>query len=160
PSQVAVVGTPAYMSPEQAAGRTQHLTPATDIYSPGAILYTLLTGRGPVESAANLFVLRGRAGVGSFPPPREGNRLVWPALGGGGRKAMARVPEKRYATAKDVAADVERWLADEAVTARREPFYERLRRWARQHRVLVSSLAVLLVSMTAALAVVLAVVNS
>src|SRR5262249_19276703 len=75
-------------------------------------------------------------------------------------KAMAKEPAQRYATAKELAADVEHWLADEPVTARREPLLERLRRWGRHHRTLVSSLAVLFVCLTAGLAVGLGLINA
>src|SRR5262249_31046589 len=75
-------------------------------------------------------------------------------------KAMALRPERRYVTARALAEDVERWLADEPVAALREPGLARLRRWGRRHRTWVASFAVLLVTATAALAVGLAVVSA
>src|SRR5262249_35483030 len=75
-------------------------------------------------------------------------------------RAMALRPEDRYASARDLAADVEHWLADEPVGAYPEPASVRLRRWAKHHRVVVSSLAVLLLTATGALTVGLLAVNA
>src|SRR5262249_25539221 len=99
----AVVGTPAYMSPEQAAGRNQELTAATDIYSLGAILYAVLTGHGPFDDTPNVYVLLERVGKGLFAPPHAVNRSVPLPLEAVCLKAMAREPENRYPAAKDLA---------------------------------------------------------
>src|SRR4029077_10116467 len=91
------VGTPSYMSPEQAAGRLDLLGPASDIYSLGATLYTLLTGKPAFQDRDVGMVLRkGEHGV--FPAPRESNKEIPPALEAICLKAMARKPEDRYAT--------------------------------------------------------------
>jgi serine/threonine-protein kinase len=156
----AVVGTAGYMSPEQAAGRHRELTAAADVYSLGAILYTLLTGHGAFENTPNVFALLGRVGKGAFAPPREVNRAVPRPLEAVCLKAMALAPEARYASAKALAADVEHWLADEPATAYAEPFRVRVRRWGRRHRTMVVSAAVLLVTATAALAVGLGLVDA
>jgi RNA polymerase sigma factor (TIGR02999 family) len=132
------LGTPAYMSPEQAAGRLEHLGPASDEYSLGAALYTLLTGRPPVEDKDTAEVLR-KAQRGEWLPPRRVKADVPAALDEFCRKALAPQPERRYGTALELAAEVERWLADEPVTAYAEPWAVRSRRWTRRHRPLVST---------------------
>jgi WD40 repeat protein/serine/threonine protein kinase len=134
----AALGTPAYMSPEQAAGRVDLLGPASDIYSLGATLYTLLTGRPPIQAKETADILR-KAQRGEWLPPRQVKGDVPPALDAICRKAMALEPEHRYRTALELAADVERWLADEPVSAHPEPWAIRLRRWMRRHRALVST---------------------
>jgi serine/threonine-protein kinase len=134
----AALGTPAYMSPEQAAGRLDQLGPASDIYSLGATLYTLLTGRAPFEDH-NVGLILAKVQLGDFLPPRQVKHQVPPALDAICRKAMALHPEQRYGTALELAADVERWLADEPVTAYAEPWRARSRRWMRRHRPLVST---------------------
>jgi WD40 repeat protein/serine/threonine protein kinase len=134
----AALGTPAYMSPEQAAGRVDLLGPASDIYSLGATLFTLLTGRPPIEGKETAEILR-KAQRGDWVPPRQVKNDVPPALDAICRKAMALKPEQRYVTALDLAADVERWLADEPVVAHPEPWVVRSRRWMRRHRALVST---------------------
>ena len=89
------LGTPAYMSPEQAAGRLDQLGPPSDVYSLGATLYCLLTGKPPLDEADVGEVLR-RAQRGEFPPPRQVDRGVPPALEAICLKAMALKPEDRY----------------------------------------------------------------
>src|SRR5262249_9467555 len=116
----AAVGTPQYMSPEQAAGRLDLVGPHSDIYGLGATLYFVLTGRAPVEGADKGEVLQ-RVSRGGWPAPRAVRRDVPPALDAVCRKAMALKPEGRYASALDLAADIEHWLADEPVSAYQEP---------------------------------------
>jgi serine/threonine-protein kinase len=144
------VGTPAFMSPEQAAGRLDQLGPASDIYSLGATLYALLTGRAPFagESAE---ILR-RAQQGDLVPPRQVKADVPAALEAACLKAMALRPEQRYRTALELAADVEHWLADEPVSAWREPLAVRGRRWLKRHRVLVMAAVTALLVGTLSLA--------
>jgi non-specific serine/threonine protein kinase/serine/threonine-protein kinase len=134
------LGTPPYMSPEQAAGRPDLLGPASDIYSLGATLYALLTGRPPFAGGSVAEVLH-KVGRGDFLPPRQLRPDTPRALEAICLKAMAREPAARYATALEVAADLERWLADEPVHAYREPLGARGRRWARKHPSLVAGLA-------------------
>jgi tetratricopeptide (TPR) repeat protein len=136
----ATLGTPAYMSPEQAAGRLDLIGPATDVYGLGATLYHLLTGQPPVQGDSAGELLR-KAGRSEWPAPRQVNAAVPAALQAICLRAMAPRPQDRYASAQDVAADVERWLADEPVTAYREPWQDRARRWARRHRALTASAA-------------------
>jgi tetratricopeptide (TPR) repeat protein len=142
------LGTPAYMSPEQAAGRLDRLGPATDIYSLGATLYELLTGRVPFPGGDLDAVQKGL-----FPPPRSMSRGVPRALEAVCLKAMAIKPEDRNRLASALAADVEHWLADEPVTAWREPWGLRARRWIKQHQIVVTGSAVLLLTAVTALSI-------
>lgn len=141
------VGTPAYMSPEQAAGSVSNLGPATDIYSLGAILFALLTGKPPVSGATISEVLeKTRRG--------ELDRVQdhWPnaprALVAICKKALALVPADRYSSAKLLAADIESWLADEPVRAFREPLRDKFARLVRKKPTAFAVGAVLLVALT------------
>jgi serine/threonine-protein kinase len=138
-----VLGTPQFMSPEQATGRQDTVGPASDIYGLGATLYALLTGRPPFTCDSVAEVLR-QVQRGGFPPPRLLRPQTPRALAAICLKAMAREPEARYATALEMAADVERWLADESVRAYPEPIGARARRWVRRHRTLVTTLLAVL----------------
>jgi serine/threonine-protein kinase len=137
------LGTPAYMSPEQARGDLEGLGPSSDVYSLGATLFCLLTGRPPVEDEDLGAVLRA-VGQGNFPPPRQLDPTIDKALEAVCLKAMARQPEDRYGTPKALASDIERWMADEPVTAWREPLARRARRWAWRNRTAVAVAAVAL----------------
>ncbi len=133
-----VLGTPAYMAPEQAEGRLDLLGPTTDVYGLGAILYQVLTDRPPFPGNDTMTVLR-RVVHDAVEPPRSVVAQTPPALDAICRKALAKRPADRYAGAADLAADLERWLADEPVTAWQEPLSLRLRRWGRRHRLFVTS---------------------
>ena len=133
-----VKGSPAYMSPEQAAGRWDEVGPASDVYALGATLYALLTGVRPFDGASVAEVLS-RVRAGRFPPPRKVKAGVPRALEAICLKAMSLRPGDRYPGALDLAADVERWLSGEPVRAWREPWPDRLRRWVRRHRMLVAA---------------------
>jgi tetratricopeptide (TPR) repeat protein len=146
-----LAGTPAYMSPEQAAGDQAAVGPTSDVYALGAILYAVLTGQAPFRS--QLVAILAEVQQGAFVPPQRIKTGVPRALAAICLKAMALSPSDRYATATELAADVERWFSDEPVLAYREPLMERARRWGRRHRTLVASLGVLLLTTTAALAV-------
>jgi tetratricopeptide (TPR) repeat protein len=115
-------GTPGFMSPEQAAGAGMAVGPASDIYSLGATLYCLLTGQAPAPAA------------GDLPPPSRINRQAPRALEAICLKAMAPHPADRHGTVLALAADIEHWLADEPVSARRESWWERGRRWVKRHQ--------------------------
>jgi serine/threonine protein kinase/Tfp pilus assembly protein PilF len=145
-----VVGTPAYMSPEQAAGKLDGLGPASDVYSLGATLYHLLTGRPPFEGRDVPEILR-RVQRGEFPSPRQVNRAVPAALEAVCLKAMALRPEERYAGTLALAAELEHWLADEPVTCYREPYRARVARWLRRHQAVAAGALVLLLTATAGL---------
>jgi tetratricopeptide (TPR) repeat protein len=132
------VGTLPYMSPEQAAGRWDVVGPVSDIYGLGATLYHLLTGQAPFGGGRQGEVVL-QVQRGEFPRPRQVKSAVPKALEAVCLKAMALKPADRYATALALAEDVEHWLADEPVTAYREPWTVRTGRWLRRRRVLVTA---------------------
>lgn len=134
------IGTPAYMPPEQAAGQLDELGPASDVYSLGATLYYLLTGQPPIEGS-NLFEMLKKVQAGDFPPPRSLRKDVPKPLEALCLQAMALRPTDRYATANELASDIERWLADEPVSCMDEAFSVRARRWMKRHRTIVTSVA-------------------
>ncbi len=144
----AVIGTPAYMSPEQAGGQPD-LGLASDVYGLGATLFCLLTGKPPIDVANTPEALR-RAERGDFPPPRRVQPAVPKTLEAICLKAMALRPQDRYASARALAEDVEHWLADEPISAYREPLPKRAGRWVRRHKALVTGLAAALLVATAA----------
>jgi serine/threonine protein kinase/tetratricopeptide (TPR) repeat protein len=147
------VGTPAYMSPEQAAGRIDQLGPLSDVYSLGATFYALLTGKAPYEGTDVGTTLQ-RVQRGEFPSPRVANFKVPKPLEAICLKAMATQPAERYASPQEMARDIEHWLADEAVPAYRETWSERLGRWTRRHRAIAqaSMIALLVISVVSLVA--------
>jgi eukaryotic-like serine/threonine-protein kinase len=138
-----VLGTPVYMSPEQAAGDLAALGVRSDVYSLGATLYYVLTGKSPF-SGSDVGALLRAVGKGEFPPPRERDGTIDRGLESVCLKAMALSRDDRYATPRELADDLERWLADEPVKSYREPPRVRLQRWARRHRMWVQAAAALL----------------
>ena len=137
-------GSPAYMSPEQARGEWKEVGKASDIYSLGATMYVLLTGHLPYSGSSALHVIE-QAKLGRSTPPRQVNRQVPGALDAICCKAMASVAADRYQDAKQLANEMACWLADEPVSAYREPFATRAKRWMRRHRPLVAAGATALV---------------
>jgi tetratricopeptide (TPR) repeat protein/tRNA A-37 threonylcarbamoyl transferase component Bud32 len=135
------LGTPAYMSPEQAAGRWDEVGAASDIYSLGATLYAILTGQPPFQGGAADALLQ-QVQRGDFVPPRQRQRDVPAGLEAVCLRAMAAQPADRYGSATALAQEIERWLADEPVSTYAEPWRERARRWARRHRTAVVAAAV------------------
>lgn len=131
-------GSPSFMSPEQARGEWDKVGPASDIYSLGSTLYYVLTGKTPYDGRSSAEVVA-KVREGVFPQPRSLNSQIDAALDAICRKAMSSLPVDRYASAKALADDVERWLADEPVSAWREPWSVRVRRWARRHQTFVTS---------------------
>jgi len=153
---IGVLGSPVYMSPEQAAGEAESLGPATDVYGLGAILFALLTGEPPVEGGA-IDVVLDRARRGVIRSPRALNPNIPRPLEAVCLKALAPQPGDRYATALALGEEVEHWLADEPVSALPEAFTRRLGRWARRHRAWVQAAvaALLVIAMVAIAATVL-----
>jgi len=129
-------GTPQYMSPEQAAGELSRVGPASDIYSLGATLYHLLTGH-PAFHQTSVDAMLEAVRKADFQPPRARLPAVPRGLDAICRRAMAPAPAERYASARALGEDLERWLADEPVSAFREPWSGRLGRFARRHRTTV-----------------------
>ena len=128
-----LIGTPAYMSPEQAAGRTGTIGPASDVYSLGATLYHLLAGQAAFHGTDLTQVLQD-VQAGRYPAAHTIQPLVSRGLESIAAKAMARDPANRYGSAAALANDVEHWLADQPFAAYRERPAERIFRWVRRHR--------------------------
>ncbi len=130
-------GTPAYMSPEQATLGAE-LDQRSDIYSLGATLYKLISGKSAFEGPAS--DVRLRVIRGDFPPPTQVNRHVSRALEAICLKAMSVRPDNRYATALELAQDVDNYLADASVSAFDEPVLRRFARWTRRHSAVVQGI--------------------
>jgi serine/threonine-protein kinase len=145
-----VLGTPAYMPPEQAEGRLDLLDERSDVYGLGAILYEVLTGQAPFAGDDTQVVLRKVTHEAPLPPRALAADTPW-ALQSICRKALAKKPAERYATASEFSQEVQRFLADEPVRAHRDMLPTRLARWGRRHRTLVAGAAAILVAAVIAL---------
>jgi eukaryotic-like serine/threonine-protein kinase len=152
------VGTPSYMSPEQALGRLDQIGPRTDVYGLGATLYSLLTGRAPFSNNKNApgdDILQ-RVQRGDFLRPRAVEPKIPAALESVCLKAMSCDIHERYSSARELADELERWLADEKLRHHQEKWYEIASRWMRRHRTWVQAgtalmFLVLIISIAAAL---------
>ncbi len=143
-----VLGTPAYMAPEQAEGRSKDCDPRTDVYGLGALLYHMAAGRAPFTGDSHIAVM---TQVSKDEPVSV--RLLNPSiprdLGTICAKAMAKDPSRRYQTALAMAEDVQRFLDGKPVLARPVGALGRAWRWARRHRALAAALLVTLLSLAA-----------
>jgi WD40 repeat protein len=153
-----VLGTPAYMSPEQACGQQQRVDRRSDVYSLGVVLYQLLTGvlpfRGDFEEVRRKILTTEPA------RPRSLNKQIPVDLETICQKAMDKDAAKRYPTAGELAADLERWLRGEPILARHIGRPERVWRWAKRNPApagLIGSVALLLIILTLGSAAVAAV---
>jgi serine/threonine-protein kinase len=135
-----VVGTLAYMAPEQARGE-RGADPRRDVYALGATLYELLTLRQPHGAVSRPELLR--AVLEDEPPAvRKVNPTVPAELEVIAHKAMAKAPADRYASAAALGEDLRRWLEDRPIAARPLPLRHKALRWARRHPALVTALVV------------------
>jgi WD40 repeat protein len=148
-----VVGTPRYMAPEQTSGALEGVGPAADIYSLGVILYELLTGRAPLQAPTPVETLLLIRSQEPLPPsrllPRLPRDLETICL-----KCLQKDPRRRYASAQDLADDLERFLGGKPVRARPVGMPEKALKWVRRNPLAALLLALLTVSLTGGLAAV------
>lgn len=127
-----VLGSPNYMAPEQATGKTRQITTAVDVYGLGAILYHILAGRPPFQEKTPIETLR--QVVDSDPaPPRSTNPQADRDLETIALKCLRKEPGARYGTAEELAQDLERWLAGDPILARPLGPFATVWRWSRRH---------------------------
>ena len=131
-----VIGTPAYMAPEQALGKIELLDQRSDVYALGAVLYFLLTGRAPFDSAPTADAVR--ESTRKPPPrPRQINSSIPRAIEAMCLKAMSERRADRYASAEEVTIDVIKFLDGQPVSAYQENFFEKAGRWLGRNRFIV-----------------------
>lgn len=133
------LGSPNYMAPEQASGRSTQLSVAADVYGLGAILYELLTGKPPFQAPTAVETMR-RVVDEEVTSPRELNPAIDADLETICLKCLQKNPAGRYGSADAVAADLERWLAGQPILARPIGPVEQFTRWCRRQPALATAL--------------------
>jgi tetratricopeptide (TPR) repeat protein len=144
----AIMGTPAYMAPEQASGKRGSVTTSTDVYGLGAILYALLSGRAPFSGATvpeTLELVRERPPD----PPRKHNSRVPRDLEVICLKCLEKDPRRRYASADALAEDLKRWLAGEPIEARPVGSTARFWMWCRRNPIAAGASGLMAASLVA-----------
>jgi serine/threonine protein kinase/cytochrome c-type biogenesis protein CcmH/NrfG len=137
-----VLGTPSYMSPEQAEGNNVRVSRATDVYGLGAVLYQLLTGHPPFAGGTTYETIR--LVLDTQPrQPRLWNRKVDRDLSTICLKCLEKDPQRRYPSALALAEDLERWLRHEPIQARRTGIFTRGRKWVRRNPAIAALIAAL-----------------
>ncbi len=144
-----MVGTIAYMSPEQVAGRVDEIDVRSDVYSLGVVLYELLLGRLPYAANAALSELVTAIRDGRIVAPRVAQPRFNYDLGLIVTKAIDREPARRYASAAELGTDLRRWLEHEPIAARRASVSYQLAQFARRNKALVGGLAAVLIVLVA-----------
>ncbi len=144
----AILGTPSFMAPEQAAGQTRQVGPAVDVYALGALLYVLLTGRPPFRAASATQTLQQVVSADPV-PPRQLNPATPRDLEVICLKCLRKEPGKRYASARELAKDLERYLRGEPIQARPISAWERGGKWVRRHPTRSALLLLSLVALVA-----------
>src|SRR5262249_42587498 len=133
----AILGTPSYMCPEQAQGKTKEVGPGADVYALGAILYDMLTGRPPFRGETVLDTLQQAQTVAPVPcrrlQPKVPIDLETICL-----KAVAKAPPRRYPSAEALADDLGCFLNGQAIRARPVAAWERAWKWARRRPALAA----------------------
>jgi hypothetical protein len=142
----ALLGTPEYMAPEQARGEKRPST-AVDVYSLGAILYTLLTGAPPFRGETPLEIMR-QLTEEEPEPPRAQNARVDRDLETICLKCLHKEPDRRYDSADALASDLESWLAGEPIQARPVGRFERVVKWIRRRPGVAALLAAVVIALT------------
>ena len=146
-----LLGTPAYMSPEQAAGDTPKIGPKTDVWALGVMLYELLTGRLPFEGK-NTWEILSASGSGDVIPPRRKYRHAPDQLQAICLKSLRKDPALRYETAAELAEELLRWLRGDPVLAKSPTITYYAWRWVARRRARVASALVAAVLLSSALA--------
>ena len=141
----AILGSPPYMAPEQAAGRAREVTTATDVYGLGAILYTLLTGRPPFVGPFPLDILE-KVRQREPDRPRSIDRRVDADLETICLKCLEKEPNRRYTGASALADDLTRWLEGRTILARRSGIARRLMKWTRRNPAVAAFATILAVA--------------